>query len=154
MWLGSAYHPLVRLRSVPSLLLRQHAWSAEGSSIRRASGSGAGGSSSAASVARERIEIAVDVGPETTTVFIRGELDLVTMPFLAERLTTVLEMIPGRLVLDLSRTGFVDCGSARLLAATGRSLPPGQRPVIRRPAPGVRRIFELTGLDASCEIEA
>jgi anti-anti-sigma factor len=114
----------------------------------------AGGSSSAASLLRERIEMAVDVGPGTTTVFIRGELDLVTMPFLTEQLATVLEKMPGRLVLDLSRTGFVDCGSARLLAATGRSLPPGQRPVIRRPAPGVRRIFELTGLDVDCEIEA
>ena len=26
MWPGSVYHPLVRLRSVPSLLLRQHPW--------------------------------------------------------------------------------------------------------------------------------
>src|ERR1035437_62471 len=140
MWLGSAYHPLVRLPSVPSLLLRQHPWSAEGSSMSGARSPGAGGSSSAASLLRERIEITVDVGPGTTTVFIRGELDLVTMPFLAEQLTTVLEKMPARLVLDLSRTGFVDCGSARLLAAAGRALPPGQRPVIRRPAPGVRRI--------------
>jgi anti-anti-sigma regulatory factor len=53
----------------------------------------------------------------------------------------------------LARTDFIDCGSARLIAAAGRSLPEGQRPVIRRPGPGVRRIFELTGLDALCEIE-
>ena len=71
----------------------------------------------------------------------------------AERLVQVLEKGPRRLVFDLARTEFIDCGSARTIAATGRSLPPGQRPVIRRPAPGVRRVFELTGLDADCEID-
>jgi anti-anti-sigma factor len=130
MWPGSTYHPLVRLRSVPSLLLRQHPWPTT-----------------------ERVEITVDAGPGTTTVFIGGQLDLVTMPFLSEQLARVLVKRPRRLVLDLTRTEFLDCGSARLIAATGRSLPPGQRPVIRCPAPGVRRVFELTGLDADCEIE-
>jgi anti-anti-sigma regulatory factor len=103
MWPGSTYHPLVRLRSVPSLFLRQHPWPTT-----------------------ERVEITVDAGPGTTTVFIGGQLDLVTMPFLSEQLARVLE---------------------------NQSLPPGQRPVIRCPAPGVRRVFELTGLDADCEIE-
>jgi anti-anti-sigma factor len=115
---------------VPSLLLRQHPWPTA-----------------------ERIEITVDAAPGTTTVFIGGQLDLVTMPFLSERLVQVLEKRPRRLVFDLARTEFLDCGSARVIAATGRSLPPGQRPVIRRPAPVVRRVFELTGLDAECEIE-
>ncbi|MGD0065699.1 MAG: STAS domain-containing protein [Streptosporangiaceae bacterium] len=95
----------------------------------------------------------MDSGPGTTTVFISGELDLVTMPFLAEHLTRVLERRPRRLVLDLTRTEFLDCGSARLIGATGRSLPPGQRLVLRRPSPGVLRVCQLTGLDASCDIE-
>jgi anti-anti-sigma factor len=131
MRLGSTHHPLVRLRSVPSLLLRQQPYTLRG----------------------DRVEITVDSGPGTTTVFISGELDLVTMPFLAEHLTRVLERRPRRLVLDLTRTEFLDCGSARLIGATGRSLPPGQRPVLRRPSPGVLRVFQLTGLDASCDIE-
>jgi anti-anti-sigma factor len=131
MWpAGSTCHPLVRLRSVPSLLLRQHPWPTT-----------------------DRVKITVDVGPGTTTVFIVGQLDLVTLPILSEYLARVLDKRPRRLVLDVTRTDFLDCGSARVIAATGRSLPPGQRPVIRRPSPGVRRIFELTGLDAECEIE-
>ncbi len=101
----------------------------------------------------ERVEVDVDVGPGATTVFISGELDLVTMPFLSEHLTLVLKAKPRRLVLDMARTDFLDCGSARMIVATGRSLPAGGRPVIRRPSPGVRRILELTGLDANCEIE-
>jgi len=106
-----------------------------------------------ASVAAERVAIEVDGGPGTTTVFISGELDLVTMPFVSEQLTLVLETRPERLVLDLTRTRFLDCGSARMIVATGRSLPVGRLPVIRRPSPSVRRILELTGLDAYCEIE-
>jgi anti-anti-sigma factor len=100
-----------------------------------------------------RVEIEVEVGPGTTTVFISGELDLATMPFVSEQLALVHQTRPERLVLDLTRTGFLDCGSARMIVAAGRSLPVGRRPVIRCPSPGVRRILELTGLDADCEIE-
>ena len=57
------------------------------------------------------------------------------------------------LVFDLSGTRFMDCGSARLIAAAGQWLPAGGRPVIRRPKPVVRRVLELTGLDMHCEIE-
>jgi anti-anti-sigma regulatory factor len=53
----------------------------------------------------------------------------------------------------MAGVGFIDCAAARLIAGAGRFLPRGQRPVIRRPGPLVRRILELTGLDAYCEIE-
>jgi anti-anti-sigma factor len=75
------------------------------------------------------------------------------MPFVSEQLALVRQTRPERLVLDLTRTSFLDCGSARMIVATGRSLPPGRRPVIRCPSREVRRILELTGLDADCEIE-
>jgi anti-anti-sigma factor len=100
-----------------------------------------------------RISIEIKAGLETITILVGGELDLVTMPFLAEQLTLVSRDKPRRLVFDLARTDFMDCGSARLIAAAGKWLPEGRRPVIRRPCPGVRRILELTGLDAYCEIE-
>jgi anti-anti-sigma factor len=100
-----------------------------------------------------RVTIEVEARPGTTTIVVRGELDLVTMPVLAARLALALRDGPGRLVFDLSGTHFMDCGSARLIAAAGRWLPDGGRPVIRHPRPGVRRVLELTGLDAHCEIE-
>lgn len=94
----------------------------------------------------------VNAGPAATTIFIRGELDLVTMPVLAEQLTLALRGNPERLILDMAATDFMDCGSARLIAGAARSLP-GGRLVIRRPGRGVRRMLELTGLDAYCEID-
>lgn len=100
-----------------------------------------------------RVTIEVEARPGTTTIVVRGELDLVTMPFLAAQLALAVRDKPGRLVFDLSGTRFMDCGSARLIAAAGQWLPGGARPVIRHPRPGVRRVLELTGLDAHCEIE-
>ena len=100
-----------------------------------------------------RVTIEMETRPGVATIVVKGELDLVTMPYLATRLTAALRDRPGRLVFDLSGTYFMDCGSARLIAGAGQRLPGGGRPVIRRPGPGVRRVLELTGLDAHCEIE-
>jgi anti-anti-sigma factor len=100
-----------------------------------------------------RVTIEVETRPGVTTIVVKGELDLVTMPYLASRLALAIRDRPGRLVFDLGGTHFMDCGSARLIAGAGQRLPGGGRPVIRRPGPGVRRILELTGLDAHCEIE-
>ena len=100
-----------------------------------------------------RVTIEVEARPGVTTIVVKGELDLVTMPYLSARLTLAVRDRPGRLVFDLSGTHFMDCGSARLIAGAGQRLPGGGRPVIRRPGPGVRRVLELTGLDAHCEIE-
>ena len=101
----------------------------------------------------DRVTIVVKARPGITTIVVRGELDLVTMPFLAEQLTLVSRNRPVRLVFDLAGTYFMDCGSARLIAGARQWLPAGRCPVIRHPGPGVRRILELTGLDACCEIE-
>ncbi len=102
---------------------------------------------------KSRVTIEVEACPGITTIVVKGELDLVTMPFLAAQLALATRDSPGRLVFDLSGTHFMDCGSARLIAGAGHWLPGGGRPIIRRPGPGVRRLLELTGLDAHCEIE-
>jgi len=100
-----------------------------------------------------RVTIEVEARQGTTTIIVSGELDLATMPFLAAQLALAVRDRPGRLVFDLTGTRFMDCGSARLIMAAGRWLPDGGRPVIRRPGPCVRRVLELTGLDAHCAIE-
>jgi anti-anti-sigma factor len=102
---------------------------------------------------KSRVTIEVEACPGITTIVVKGELDLVTMPFLAAQLAVATRDDLARLVFDLGGTRFIDCGSARLIACAGRRLPGGGRPVIRRPGPAVRRVFELTGLDAHCEIE-
>jgi anti-sigma B factor antagonist len=100
-----------------------------------------------------QVMVEVQARSGITTIVVKGELDLVTMPLLATQLNLAVQDHPSRLVFDLAGTRFVDCGSARLIAGAGQRLPGGGRPVIRRPGPGVRRVLELTGLDAGCEIE-
>ena len=97
--------------------------------------------------------IEVDVSQDTTTVVITGELDFTTRPVLAERLSLILRARPRRFVLDMAGTCFMDCGSARLIVSAAQFLPEGRRPIIRHPSRAVRRVLELTGLDAECEIK-
>jgi anti-anti-sigma factor len=89
----------------------------------------------------------------TATLVIIGELDLNTMPLLSECLSLILEQKPQRLVVDMARTSFMDCGSARLIAGAFRSRPDTGQLVIRRPSPAVRRVLELTTLDVGCQIQ-
>jgi anti-anti-sigma factor len=98
----------------------------------------------------KQVTIKVNAAAGTTTVVISGELDLVTMPALARELELIRREHPGRLVFDLAGTVFADIGSVRLLVKAG---PDGSPPVLCHPRPGLRRILELTGLDAYCEIQ-
>jgi anti-sigma B factor antagonist len=95
----------------------------------------------------------VDASQEGVTMVITGEVDLTTRSALAEQLSAVLRTGPWRLTIDLAGATFMDCGSARLIVSAGRFLPEGGRLIIRRPSRAVRRVLELTRLDAQLEIE-
>lgn len=99
----------------------------------------------------ESLTVDVRVTGGTATVVISGELDLASSPSLAAQLARLLAGSPQRLVLDMSRVGFMDVAAARLIASTAQSLPEGRRPVIRSASRLVRRVLELTGLDDQFE---
>ena len=86
------------------------------------------------------------------TLILCGDLDLASRPLLTRRLAQVLAGQPRRLVFDLARVGFLDCGTARLIAGSARQLPGHPRPVIRSPVPLVRWVLAVTGLEASCDV--
>jgi anti-anti-sigma factor len=52
---------------------------------------------------------------ECAIVYLRGEVDLVNLEFLAGRLAEIQEHQPKRLVIDLADLLFLDAGSARTL---------------------------------------
>ena len=81
-----------------------------------------------------------------------GITRLLSTPPLAAHLDQILAGQPRHLVFDLARVSFIDCATARLIAGTDAFLPDDHRPVVRRAAPQVRRVFELTGLDVRCEM--
>jgi anti-anti-sigma factor len=90
----------------------------------------------------------------TVTVVLRGEFDVTSEDFLSARLERIHQGRPRRLVFVTDQVGYLDCASARLIAGTGRWLPAGVKPVIRSPSPVVRRVLQLTGVGASCEVES
>ena len=55
-----------------------------------------------------RVAIEVDVRPGATTIVIQGELDLATMPVLAEQLVVLARDQPGRDALHGLRSGAAD----------------------------------------------
>ena len=71
---------------------------------------------------------------------VRGELDLLTAPELAEKVDQALAGKPPLLVVDLTETTFIDSSGARQVARAARAAgrvgtavqvvcPPGNRPV-------------------------
>jgi anti-anti-sigma factor len=91
---------------------------------------------------------------EAVTVVLRGEFDVTSEGFLRSRLEPIRASRPRRLVFELTQVDFMDCASARLIGDTGTWLPAGAKPVIRRPSPIVRRILEVSGIDALCAFES
>ena len=95
----------------------------------------------------------VVVTAETVTVVLSGEFDITSEGFLTSRLARVRREEPRRLIFDTAQVTFLDCASARLLAGTDDWLPAGVKPVIACPAPVVRRVFQVSGLSARCQLE-
>lgn len=90
---------------------------------------------------------AVTEGP-TTTLRVCGEVDLATADELSQAAASALETGPGALVIDLTEVSFLDStGLAVLVAVTNQTTASGVRLTISNPAPRVRNVIRITGLD-------
>ena len=78
---------------------------------------------------------------------VTGELDLFTVPDLAESAAAALKTPAERFVLDLSRLSFIDGCGARALAAVTRTIPVGCPVIVRSVSPAVRRVLDLMGMN-------
>lgn len=90
---------------------------------------------------------------QTVTVVLRGAFDATSAGFLPGRLEQIGQGRPRRLVFETARVSYLDCASARLLAGTSRWLPAGAKPVVKCPSPVVRRVLQVSGIGALCELE-
>ncbi len=74
-----------------------------------------------------------------------GELDLITVPLLEQRL---IQSLPaGDTVLDLSRISFIDStGIALLVSVSATARERGWRLELRDPSPQVDRLIKLTSV--------
>ena len=96
-------------------------------------------------------ELEVEVTQEgaTTTVAVRGEIDLLTTVRLNRELESVADAAPEWLRIDLSQVTFMDTtGVAVLLKARRRALETGCRFTVKAASPTIQRLLEITGLTA------
>jgi len=101
------------------------------------------------------VDISADAGD--VVVAVRGELDVLTAPFLWEQIEPVLPTVTGKLVLDFTDLSFIDSmGLGVLVRAQSRMRgeESERQIVIRNPNAHSRKVFEITGLDRVLDIES
>ena len=87
------------------------------------------------------------------TVVLQGDFDLTSEGALSAALERIHQRGPSRLFFEMAAVGYIDCASARLIAGSGRWLPPGVKPVIIAPSCLARRVLQVSGIGALCEFE-
>ena len=100
------------------------------------------------------VDIAVDGGD--VIVAIRGELDVLTAPFLWEQMEPTLAGVTGKLVLDFAELSFIDSmGLGVIVRAQSRlrGEQPERQVVIRHPNAHARKVFEITGLNRVLDLQ-
>ncbi len=100
------------------------------------------------------VDISSDGGD--AVVAVRGELDVLTAPFLWERIEPELAGITGKLVLDFAELSFIDSmglgvivrAQSRLRGETSE-----RQIVVRHLNAHARKVFEITGLDRVLDVQ-
>jgi anti-sigma B factor antagonist len=92
-----------------------------------------------------------DLDSRTSVVSVAGEVDLSTAPRLKWALVDCLEAGHGQLVVDLSRTTFMDSTALGVLVGVKRSLDAGTLAIVCANA-DVLKIFELSGMEGAFTI--
>lgn len=85
----------------------------------------------------------------TSVIAVEGELDLSSAPELKWTLTDALDAGVTRLVVDLSRTSFMDSTGLGVLIGLRKRLPQGCELLIVCPPGVVRQVFEFSGTDGA-----
>jgi anti-sigma B factor antagonist len=100
------------------------------------------------------VDISADGGD--LTVAVRGELDVLTAPFLWEQMEPALADVTGKLVLDFAGLGFIDSmGLGVIVRAQSRlrGQAPERQIIVRNVNAHARKVFEITGLDRVLDVE-
>ena len=86
--------------------------------------------------------------PATPTVRVNVEVDIATAPALRSELMALIESGAERITLDLSDVAFIDSSGVGVLVGALRRLRETRdgELTVEGVQPGVRKIFEITGL--------
>src|ERR687886_451315 len=88
------------------------------------------------------------VDEETHVVAVTGEIDLFTAPEFKQRMSAPIDAGRSRLIVDLSRTTFIDSSSLGVLIGAHRRLKlRGGSLVVVCDNEAIAKTFKITGLD-------
>ena len=95
--------------------------------------------------------IEVSGEPASPVVAVRGEIDVATSPQLRNDLNTLVARGARHITLDFSGVSFVDSSGLGVLVGTYKRLREDQDGSVRivGAQPSVRKVFEITGLEAA-----
>ena len=93
------------------------------------------------------MDMQATTGDGFTTVAVTGRLDAMTAPAAEAALVDVIDGGASRLVLNLARLQYVSSAGLRVILATAKKLSrQNGRLVLCEMQPGVREVFEISGL--------
>jgi anti-anti-sigma factor len=103
-------------------------------------------------------DFSVDVNADGVDliVTVRGELDVLTAPFLWEQMEPALAGVTGKLVLDFGELGFIDSmGLGVIVRAHSRLRGESaeRQIIVRHLNAHARKVFEITGLDRVLDVQ-
>jgi anti-sigma B factor antagonist len=98
----------------------------------------------------EDVVVRTRVADEVGTLWLRGDLDVVARDRLANAIRALVSAGATALTVDFSDVRFIDSSGVGALLE-GQRL--GATLVIRNPAPNVRRVLEIVGVDTFASIE-
>ncbi len=91
--------------------------------------------------------------PGGIRLVVRGTIDIATTPTLERALRGAERRSPRAVLLDLRALEFIDAAGLRtVIGAARRAARSGIRVALVDPAPHVRRLLVLTGVDRSVEV--
>lgn len=105
-------------------------------------------------VSPRALTIVRQVGNDTVTLVLSGEIDLESASTLENELRDAESSLPRRIVLDLAGLDFLDSTGIHLLFdAQQRADTSGHRLVLRHVPAHAHRLFALTGLSSRLAVE-
>jgi anti-sigma B factor antagonist len=100
------------------------------------------------------VDITADGGD--LIVAVRGELDVLTAPFLWEQMEPALAGVTGKLIFDFADLGFIDSMGLGVIVRTQSRLrgeEPERQIIVRHLNAHARKVFEITGLDRVLDVQ-